>query len=72
MKLEKDLFEIKVQTAGLMQAMMEYTKHKEIGFTVEMNEGDNLPALHAKIAAYPAYGGRKAHFFAKYDSLGDE
>jgi hypothetical protein len=54
LKIEKGLFEIKVQTAGPMQAMTVYTKRKEICFTVVMNEGDNLPALHATIVAYPA------------------
>ena len=42
-------FEIKVQTASATEAMMVYTRHKEICFMVEMNEGQNLPALHAKI-----------------------
>lgn len=71
LKVEKGFFEIKVQTGAPTQAMMVYTKHKEICFTVEMNEGENLPALHAKIAAYAAYGGRKAYFFAKHVRKGE-
>ena len=71
LKLEKGFFEIKVQTAGPTQAMMVYTKHKEICFMVEMNEGDRLPALYAKISAYPAYGGRKAYLFAKHIGQGE-
>jgi hypothetical protein len=70
-KLQNGFFEIKVQTGSPTQAMMVYTRHKEICFTVEMNEGENLPALHAKIASYPAYGGRKAYFFAKHVSQGE-
>jgi hypothetical protein len=72
-KLQNGFFEIKVQTASgsPTQAMMVYTRHKEICFEVEMNEGENLPALHAKIAAYPAYGGRKAYFFAKLLNQGE-
>jgi hypothetical protein len=64
-------FEIKVQTASPTEAMMVYTRRKEICFMVEMNEGQNLPALHAKIAAYPAYNGRKAYFFAKHVDQGE-
>ena len=43
----------------------------ESTFMVEMNEGDRLPALHAKILAYPAYGGRKAYLFAKHIGQGE-
>ena len=70
-KVENGFFEIKVQTLSPTEAMMVYTRHKEICFTVEMNEGRNLPALHAKIAAYPAYNGRKAYFFAKHVKQGE-
>ena len=70
-KLENGFFEIKVQTGSPTQAMMVYTRRKEICFTVEMNEGENLPALHAKIAAYPAFCGRKAYFFAKLVKPGE-
>jgi hypothetical protein len=67
----KGFFEIKVQIAGPSAPMMVYSRHKDVCFTVGMHQGDNLPALHAKIAAWPAYSGAKAYFFAKLVGQGE-
>jgi hypothetical protein len=75
----KGFFEIKVQRppnlfiqngVPLSHSLMVSTRHKEICFTVGMREGDNMPALNAKVAAFAAYGGNKAYFFAKHVDRG--